>query len=260
MDAKEELLQKVQRYLDRMGDLAPDNADEEAEKKGKEKLESILSSLQGADVEETVSEVRRYESLSDVEQRKLYNFCSSLDNSTVIESIADDITVNIFTVNDNAESYTSDNSQLTVEYHRSLDKDEVDKLKDYVKKHSNDKSFTQTLYRLIDEHKMNDSDVYKNGMLRRQDYHRVKNHDDTKRPISKSIVWNIIFGLRCDLKEAEVLLNSAGHHLRDNKFDLILTYMVQTKNYDVFAANAILDMYDLPLLACYRDVKDDDVF
>ncbi|MGN0812250.1 MAG: hypothetical protein ACI4MQ_01915 [Candidatus Coproplasma sp.] len=129
-----------------------------------------------------------------------------------------------------------------------LSDDELAMLNKFVRRHKSDKTFGDAVYTIMDKHGMTAPQVYKNALMRRQDFARVT---DTKcENVTRKMVWQIVIGLHCTLVEADELLFSAGYIRRNNKFDLTLQYCVEHGIYDIEAIDAVLSEYNLKTFAC----------
>lgn len=258
MENREEFLKKVKQFIDRAGNLEPDDVDERDEKKGKERLDMIVNCAPNG-ATQIINEIRAYEQKSDIESRKLYNFC-----------LKGDITASTATFTKHSASGTSEQRNMVYIYcdnndgeienenNRYLDSDELVKLYHFVKEHKQDKTFGSAVFEIMNKHKLEPPQVYKEAMLSRQDFSRVIG--PKCKNVKKTTVWSLIIGLHCSMDEANYLLYSAGISKRVTVFDLILEYMVTTKNYDIMAINEVLYAYNQPLLSCHKDVNDKDSF
>lgn len=109
-----------------------------------------------------------------------------------------------------------------------------------------DISFSEALFRLIDNLNLEDTTVYKRSQLSRKLFSKLKNKD--YRP-SKKTILALCMGMRLDLEQAEDLLDKAGFSLSNSQLlDVIVSYFIENKNYDIFELNEILYEYDQPLL------------
>lgn len=109
-----------------------------------------------------------------------------------------------------------------------------------------DISFSEALFRLIDNLNLEDTTVYKRSQLSRKLFSKLKNKD--YRP-SKKTILALCMGMRLDLEQTEDLLDKAGFSLSNSQLlDVIVSYFIENKNYDIFELNEILYEYDQPLL------------
>ena len=108
-------------------------------------------------------------------------------------------------------------------------------------------TFQQRLLRLIDESGMDDVTVYKKANIDRKVFSRIRCKEDYK-PKKKTAVAFAI-ALRLDLPTMTDLLSRAEIAFSpSNKFDLIITYFVTRRVYDIYEINAALFKYGQPIL------------
>ena len=100
---------------------------------------------------------------------------------------------------------------------------------------------------LIDESGMDDVTVYKKANIDRKVFSRIRCKPDYK-PKKKTAVAFAI-ALELDLPTMTDLLSRAEIALSpNNRFDLIITYFVSNKIYDIYEINAALFKYGQPIL------------
>ena len=109
------------------------------------------------------------------------------------------------------------------------------------------KTFQQKLFELIDKSGMSDVEVYKKANIDRKVFSRIRSKADYT-PKKKTAVA-LAIALELDLKQTLDLLGRAGITFSpSNTFDLIITYFLQNRNYDIFEINAALFKYGQPIL------------
>lgn len=108
-------------------------------------------------------------------------------------------------------------------------------------------TFQQRLLELIDESGMDDVTVYKKANIDRKLFSKIRSKEDYN-PKKKTAVA-LAIALQLDMQTMEDLLGRAGIALSpSSKFDLIITYFVTNKDYNMYDINAALFKYGLPLL------------
>lgn len=108
-------------------------------------------------------------------------------------------------------------------------------------------TFQQRLFKLIDESGMDDVTVYKKANIDRKVFSRIRCKEDYK-PNKKTAVAFAI-ALQLDMPTMLDLLSRAEIAFSpSNKFDLIITYFIMNKVYDIYEINAALFKYGQPIL------------
>ena len=108
-------------------------------------------------------------------------------------------------------------------------------------------SFQQRLFRLIDERGLDDVQVYKKSNIDRKVFSRIRCKADYKPSKPTAVAFAIALELDLDtmtdlLARAEIALSPSS------EFDLIITYFVTRRNYDIYEINEALFQYGQPLL------------
>lgn len=120
-------------------------------------------------------------------------------------------------------------------------------ISEYLKDNEKYSSFQTMLFKLIDEKKLKDSDVYNKVNIDRRLFSKIRS-DKNYHP-SKDTV--ILLGLSLELNEMEIieLLDSASYSLpKNNYFDLIIRFCFINKIYNINNVNELLYDYDCKLL------------
>lgn len=109
-----------------------------------------------------------------------------------------------------------------------------------------DETFSQRLLRMIVERDLTDSEAYTKAYVDRRHFSKIRN-DENYSPNKKTVLAFAI-ALELSIDEAKDLLGSAGFTLsRSSKTDIIVSYFLQNKIYDMFEINEVLEAYKQPL-------------
>ena len=110
-----------------------------------------------------------------------------------------------------------------------------------------DAGFTETLLKLIDETGKKDSVIYKKANLSKQHFSKIRNNPHYKP--TKPTAVALALALELDLEQTRDLIGRAGYALSNSsKFDLIIRYFIEQKNYDILQVNMALYEFDQILL------------
>ena len=124
-------------------------------------------------------------------------------------------------------------------------KAKVPSLKDLLKQA--DAGFTETLLKLIDKSGKKDSEIYKKANLSKQHFSKIRNNPDYKP--TKQTAIALALALELDLEQTKDLIGRAGYALSNSsKFDLIVRYFIEQKNYNIVEINIALYEFDQSLL------------
>ena len=102
-----------------------------------------------------------------------------------------------------------------------------------------DDSFATHLFRLIDLRGLTDPQVYKKANIDRKLFSKIRNNEDYKP--SKRTILSLAIALELSLDETVDLLGRAGYALsKSSRFDLIVQFFIENRNYNIFDINSTL--------------------
>lgn len=103
-------------------------------------------------------------------------------------------------------------------------------------------TFSNMLLRLIDEKGLKDSDVYKKANIDRRLFSKIRGDEDYVP--SKKTAISFCLALQLEMDEARKLLKTAGYTLSESsRFDLIISYLIENREYNIHFANIVLADY-----------------
>ena len=108
-----------------------------------------------------------------------------------------------------------------------------------------DANFSYTLLKIIDEKKLKDSEVYFRANMDRKLFSKIRNGSHPK----KITAISLCIALKLSYEETNDLLIKSGYILNNSeKFDVIISYFLKKKKYDIYEINEALLYYDQPQL------------
>ena len=110
-----------------------------------------------------------------------------------------------------------------------------------------DAGFSDTLLDLIDRTGKKDSEIYSKANISRQHFSKIRNNPNYKPTKPTAIAFAI--ALELDMEQTRDLIGRAGYALTNSsKFDVIIMYFIQRRNYNMFEINETLYEFDQSLL------------
>ena len=109
-----------------------------------------------------------------------------------------------------------------------------------------DESFSESLFRLIDQRKLKDSEVYKKANIDRRLFSKIRNSDYHP---SKNTCIALSIALELNMDQMKDLLAKAGYTLsKSQKSDLIIEYHIINEQFDILQINEALFTFKQPIL------------
>ena len=110
-----------------------------------------------------------------------------------------------------------------------------------------DSGFAERLLDLIDKTGKKDSEIYNRANVSRQHFSKIRNNPAYKPTKPTALAFAI--ALELDLEQTKDLIGRAGYALTNSsKFDVIVRFFIETKNYNIMDINTTLFEFDQALL------------
>lgn len=101
-------------------------------------------------------------------------------------------------------------------------------------------SFQELLFKIIDDKKLKDPEVYKRSRIGRDTFSNIRTG---KKGVSKRTVKQLCFGLKLSYEDAVMLMASAGFAFSNNDIgDLIVVYFLKNRIYDIYEVD--IELYE----------------
>lgn len=102
----------------------------------------------------------------------------------------------------------------------------------------------EVLFQMIDEKGCTDTEVYKRAGIDRKHFSKIRSKEDYKP--RKSTIVALALALELSKVETVKLLDCAGYSLSDSDtFDLVISFFLEKKNYNIHEVNEALDYFSL---------------
>lgn len=110
-----------------------------------------------------------------------------------------------------------------------------------------DAGFSETLITLIGASGKKPAEIYARANVTKQHYSKIVNNPDYQPKKTTAVAFAL--ALKLDLAQTQDLIGRAGYALTNSsKFDVIIKYFIEHRNYDLFEVNATLFDFDQPTL------------
>ena len=110
-----------------------------------------------------------------------------------------------------------------------------------------DAGFAERLLDLIDKTGKKDSEIYNRANVSRQHFSKIRNNPDYRPTKPTALAFAI--ALELDLEQTKDLIGRAGYALSNSsKFDVIVRFFIESRNYNMMDINTTLFEFDQTLL------------
>ena len=122
-----------------------------------------------------------------------------------------------------------------------------DEMEEFIKNNKKP-SFSELLFKYIDNKGVHDSEIYKKAGIDRRHFSKIRSNSDYHP--GKNTAIALALALELDYAKALRLIQAAGYALSDSEtFDLVITFCFERKIYDILDVNHALDYFSLkPLI------------
>ena len=117
-----------------------------------------------------------------------------------------------------------------------------------------EEDFKTQLFRLIDERRLSDPEVYKKANITKQVFSKIRSKKEYQP--SRNTALALALALELNLDQTTDLLSRAGYAFSpSNKTDIVIRYCIENRIFRLFDVDSYLVSFDLPTLSYYG--KDD---
>ncbi|MGI6501660.1 MAG: hypothetical protein ACOX1S_12480 [Anaerostipes sp.] len=177
-----------------------------------------------------------FDKISHFRKKKAENKKKNIEEPDVLDHEINEAAADQFDVSSMQKTKVTASMSSTLPTNRNID-DLMNQIEE---------TFSQRLFRMIDERGMTDSEAYNKAYVDRRHFSKIRK--DPNYAPNKRTVLALSIALELSMDEAKDLLNCAGFALsRRSKMDIIVAYFLQNKIYDMFEINEALDAYGQPI-------------
>lgn len=117
-----------------------------------------------------------------------------------------------------------------------------------------EEDFKTQLFRLIDERRLSDPEVYKKANITKQVFSKIRSKKEYQP--SRNTALALALALELNLDQTTDLLSRAGYAFSpSNKTDIVIRYCIENRIFRLFDVDSYLVSFDLPTISYYG--KDD---
>lgn len=120
-------------------------------------------------------------------------------------------------------------------------------LNQYIKLNHKDETFQELLFKLINDSKLGEVEIYKAANIDRKLFSKIR-LDPDYHPSKRNVIA-LALALKLDSKQSKTLIKRAGYILTSGyHFDLIIRYCLEHGIYNIHEVNEMLEFYNIPIL------------